>query len=110
MCYYNSVKDKKNLYTPPSGGNKRPRLEAVEGRKKMNREEWVERMNKEYVAKEELLKHCKYSHSALARGYISRKIKGIIVPYKGKYGVGYKVCCPNPDSTRYYIVNYFLVS
>lgn len=74
----------------------------------MTREEWVESMNKEYESKKELLKNCKYSHSALTRGYISRKIYGRIVPYKGRFGTGYKVYSTNPDSTRYCIVEYYL--
>jgi len=98
VCYYNDVKDKKN---PHEWGK-------LSKEDNMDRKQWIESMNKEYEAKEELLKHCKYSHSALTRGYISRKIYGRIVPYKGRYGTGYKVYSPNPDSTRYCIVSYYL--
>jgi len=31
VCYYNDVKDKKNLYTPPSGG-KKPGIAGIGGR------------------------------------------------------------------------------
>lgn len=43
-----------------------------------------------------------------AGGYISRKTAGMIVPYNGKYGVGYRWLYPAFDSTRYYFVAYYI--
>lgn len=45
---------------------------------------------------------------SLHRGYESRKGNGTVVPYNGKYGIGYKWFAPNYDSTRYVIVRYFI--
>lgn len=48
------------------------------------------------------------SHTSLARGYVSRKSKGYVVAYNGKFGKGYKVYEPNWESTRYCYVSYYL--
>jgi hypothetical protein len=42
------------------------------------------------------------------RGYVSRKGKGHVAPYKGKYGSGYCVYRPNRESTRYSFVTYYV--
>lgn len=49
-------------------------------------------------------------HTATARGYISRKNpEGIATQYAGKYGKGFRVAKPNWDSTRFYIVEYWII-
>ncbi len=48
-------------------------------------------------------------HTALSRGYISRKLKdGIVEEYDGRFGKGYTVSKPNFESTRYYFVSYYV--
>ncbi len=39
-------------------------------------------------------------HSALARGYVSRKSEGYAVPYKGRFGEGYALYTTNYRSTQ----------
>lgn len=50
-------------------------------------------------------------HSALFRGYVSRKM-GIddirALPYSGRFGVGYTVDFPNFHSTKYSYRSYFI--
>ena len=41
-------------------------------------------------------------------GYISRKTKGYLVPYKGKYGTGYMVIMPSYTSNKYCKVEYWV--
>ena len=51
----------------------------------------------------------KFHHSALTRGYVSRKnLKGIIQEYNGKFGKGIKIYTPNFNSTRYCFVSYYI--
>ena len=50
----------------------------------------------------------KYHHTALFRGYVSRKIDYQILPYEGRFGVGYKVLKPNPNSHNYSWVEYYV--
>lgn len=47
---------------------------------------------------------------SLNRGYESRKGTGTVVPYNGKYGIGYKWYVPNYDSTYYVIVRYLILT
>lgn len=47
-------------------------------------------------------------HTSRARGYISRKTGGIVKPYKGRFGKGYKVYTPAYDSTRYCFITYYV--
>lgn len=50
-----------------------------------------------------------HHHTAWTRGYISRKNKnGIAVPYKGRFGEGYKVLKPSWDSTRFCHCLYYI--
>lgn len=50
-----------------------------------------------------------HHHTALFRGYVSRKnAGGIVEKYSGKFGKGYKVLRPNWNSTRYSKVDYFI--
>lgn len=43
----------------------------------------------------------------LHRGYVS-KYERIVVPYKGRYGVGYAVADHCPSSSNYYICTYWV--
>lgn len=50
-------------------------------------------------------------HSALFRGYVSRKMDIADIrayPYSGRYGVGYTVDFPNYNSTWYSYRSYFI--
>jgi len=47
--------------------------------------------------------------NSMARGYVSRKRLGIIVPYSGRYGVGYKWYTTCPTSTQYKLVSYLVI-
>lgn len=49
-----------------------------------------------------------YHHYALKRGYISRKIVGILKPYNGRFGEGYVIEKPRFDTTQYHVVQYFV--
>lgn len=46
--------------------------------------------------------------NSMARGYVSRKRLGIIVPYNGRYGIGYKWFTPCRISTKYKLVSYLV--
>ena len=46
--------------------------------------------------------------NSMARGYISRKRLGIIEPYNGRYGIGYKWYTNCPKSTRHKLVSYLV--
>ena len=50
----------------------------------------------------------KLHHSALSRGYVSRKCSGIVVPYRGKFGAGYAVFKPRFDTSRFCTVYYYV--
>lgn len=52
----------------------------------------------------------KLHHSALARGYVSRKTEGVVEQYEGRFGKGVKVCKPNFGSSRYMIVEYWIAA
>lgn len=50
-------------------------------------------------------------HESTFKGYISRKLSVDelpVLPYKGKFGVGFKVLLPNWESTKYSRVKYFI--
>lgn len=50
-------------------------------------------------------------HESTFRGYISRKLSVDelpVLPYKGKFGIGFKVLLPNWESTNYSRVKYFI--
>ena len=38
------------------------------------------------------------SHSSWCRGYVSRKIDGVVRPYKGRFGRGFSVLTPSFES------------
>lgn len=46
--------------------------------------------------------------NSMARGYVSRKRLGIIEPYNGRYGIGYKWFTNCPKSTRCKLVSYLV--
>ena len=46
--------------------------------------------------------------NSMARGYVSKKSLGIIEPYNGRYGIGYKWCTNCPKSTRHKLVSYLV--
>ena len=59
------------------------------------------------INRNKLWKH----HAAYCRGYVSRKLwpdDWPAVPYKGRFGEGYKVFCPAYNSSRYCIVQYWI--
>ena len=46
--------------------------------------------------------------NSMARGYVSKKILGVIEPYNGRYGIGYKWYTNCPKSTRHKLVSYLV--
>ena len=46
-------------------------------------------------------------HTSYFRGYI-RVGEENVVPYKGRFGVGYKVYRNNPNSSRYCFLTYYI--
>lgn len=46
--------------------------------------------------------------NAMARGYVSKKLLGIIEPYNGRYGIGYKWATNCPTSTKHKLVSYMV--
>lgn len=50
----------------------------------------------------------KEHHSAMRRGYESRKCVGHAEPYKGRFGEGYVWISPLSYTTRYVLVTYFV--
>jgi hypothetical protein len=46
--------------------------------------------------------------NSMARGYVSRKRLGIIEPYNGRYGIGYKWYTTCLKSTQYKLVTYLV--
>lgn len=54
-------------------------------------------------------KEYKLHHTALCRGYVSKKAtEGIRERYKGKFGEGYTVKTHNPNSTYYCNISYYI--
>lgn len=45
---------------------------------------------------------------SMARGYVSKKLLGIIEPYNGRYGIGYKWFTNCPKSTKHKLVSYLV--
>ena len=46
--------------------------------------------------------------NSMARGYVSKKLLGVIEPYNGRYGIGYKWYTNCPKSTRHKLVSYIV--
>ena len=54
-------------------------------------------------------KQYKLHHTALCRGYVSKKAtEGIRERYKGRFGEGFTVKTHNPNSTYYCHISYYL--
>jgi hypothetical protein len=49
-----------------------------------------------------------YHHSALARGYYSRKADPSVREYTGRFGVGYVADKPYTMSTTYHVIEYYI--
>ena len=49
------------------------------------------------------------THSACAKGYVSRKLYGVAQPYAGKYGIGWTIARPRYDSTQFHDVDYIIL-
>ena len=64
--------------------------------------------NEKEVNFDDVIGTATYHHSALARGYVSRKLECIIEDYTGKFGTGYKVSYPNYRSPRYKVIQYYI--
>ncbi|WP_158588575.1 hypothetical protein [Blautia sp. AF13-16] len=54
------------------------------------------------------MKEYREHHTALTRGYVSKKSAGIKESYKGKFGEGYTVRRYNPQSTRFCYITYYV--
>ena len=46
--------------------------------------------------------------NSMARGYVSKKLLGVIEPYNGRYGIGYNWSTNCPKSTRHKLVSYLV--
>ena len=46
--------------------------------------------------------------NSMARGYVSKKRLGVIEPYNGRYGIGYKWYTNCPKSTQHKLVSYLV--
>ena len=46
--------------------------------------------------------------NSMARGYVSKKLMGVIEPYNGRYGIGYKWCTNCPKSTKHKLISYLV--
>ena len=46
--------------------------------------------------------------NSMARGYVSKKLLGVIEPYNGRYGIGYKWYTNCPKSKRHKLVSYLV--
>lgn len=50
----------------------------------------------------------KFHHTSYFRGYVSRTREPIPIPYKGRFGIGYKLEESNSNSTTYSFVSYYI--
>lgn len=53
-------------------------------------------------------KEYEYHHTASRKGYISRKLYGVVEPYKGRFGEGYAILWPRKDTTRFVYISYYI--
>ena len=51
-----------------------------------------------------------FHHTALQRGYCSRKSKGFVELYVGRFGLGFKVHRPHFGSSRYHYIDYYVMA
>lgn len=49
-----------------------------------------------------------YHHTAARMGYESRKGRGTVKEYKGRFGVGYIWLQPRTDTSKYVYVSYYI--
>lgn len=49
-----------------------------------------------------------FHHTSMRRGYVSRRSRGTVVPYKGRFGEGYMILTPRRDTTRYMDAHYYI--
>ena len=54
------------------------------------------------------LRQYEFHHESFRAGYVSRRIRGLVVPYTGRFGVGYQVLIPNWGSSQYCYVRYYI--
>lgn len=57
----------------------------------------------------EALPGLKYHHTALERGYVSRRSKGYVEGYKGIFGTGCKVHRPCWSTNNYHYIDYYIL-
>lgn len=50
-----------------------------------------------------------YHHTALARGYVSRKSDGYREVYRGRFGIGVKIHRPSYDMTSHHRISYHVI-
>ena len=50
----------------------------------------------------------KHHHTASRLGYVSRRTKGLVLPYRGRFGIGYIALTPRWDTSRYVWVHYYI--
>ena len=50
-----------------------------------------------------------FSHTASRRGYVSRKQDGVVIPYIGRFGVGFAILRPRYDTTQYCYIDYYTI-
>lgn len=47
-------------------------------------------------------------HSASIKGYMSRKVTGLIDRYSGRFGTGFTIETPRTDTTNYHTITYYV--
>ena len=50
-----------------------------------------------------------HHHTGSRRGYVSRKGDGIVEPYSGRFGEGYRIISPRWDTTMFVNVEYYIL-
>ena len=87
------------IYTVNEGAQTTDSKEEERNMKIMRREELEQEVNAGRL--HEL-------HTSWTRGYVSRKGRGIVRPYNGRYGVGYVLLTPSWQSTTYCHITYYV--
>ena len=70
--------------------------------------EFLERNDSKTITEAMAKNGCHRHHTSSVRTYVSRKTKGYVEEYKGKFGEGYTVTEPNKDSTTYSFITYYV--
>ena len=85
----------------------------INGVRFMNTEDYSNRMEMSYSDAIEMCEKRGYTLKASAwrKGYIHRNksksvVNAVVVPYRGRYGVGYVIHAEEPQSTNYHHVYY----